>query len=271
MSDGPGNMGPPSPTYSAEFFAQNATGMRRSADVTVPLVMRLLSPTSVVDLGCGVGAWLAAFSRNGVSDILGYDGPWVDSARLEIPADAFVACDLSQPVEVNRSFDLAVSLEVAEHLPERAAQTFVKSLTSLAPAVLFSAAIPEQDGTQHVNLQWPHYWRDLFLAEGFVAVDCIRHQVWSDPDVEFWYRQNMLLFVRGDVLAANELLSAEARVPRPIDVVHPMHWQQVTHQARIDRDALTAVRAELAEAHALLQRPWTVRRVVGGLWHRISR
>lgn len=256
--------------YSTEFFAVNRAGSRRSADAVVPLVMRLVEPKSVIDLGCGVGTWLAAFARNGVDEIAGYDGPWVDVEQLEIPTAAFTAADLAAPVESDRSFDLAVSVEVAEHLPPAAAQTFVRSLTSLAPAVLFSAAIPEQDGTNHVNLQWPSYWCDLFEAQGFDCVDCIRHQIWTNEEIEFWYRQNLLLFVRHDILGASALLMAEVRVPRPIDLVHPAHWQQVTHQARLDREELTRARGELAVAREMLARPWTLGRVLRGIWHRVD-
>ena len=51
-------------------------GSTESARVTVPLVIDAISPRSVVDVGCGLGAWLAVFREHGVDDLLGYDGPW---------------------------------------------------------------------------------------------------------------------------------------------------------------------------------------------------
>jgi len=164
--------------------------------------MELVRPKSVVDFGCGTGTWLAVFSRYGVREILGVDGPWIDHELLEIPSDRFVARDLSKPFYLDRQFDLVLSLEVAEHLPPESAHGFLDSLTRLGPIVLFSAAIPYQGGTGHLNEQWPEYWASLFERRGFNAVDCIRRRVWENPAVEWWYAQNAILLVRDDFRGA---------------------------------------------------------------------
>ena len=112
----------------------------------VPLVLQLLPVRSVVDVGCGDGSWLVVFRKLGVKEILGIDGEYVDPGLLQIPQDCFQAFDLAKPFSLGRVFDLAVSLEVAEHLPAECAPGFVECLTRLAPSVLFSAAIPFQGG-----------------------------------------------------------------------------------------------------------------------------
>ena len=117
----------------------------------VPIVLDLIRPGSVVDVGCGLGEWLATFQEHGVSDILGIDGDYVDRDMLYIPQQDFKTIDLNRPFTLNRTFDLAVCLEVAEHLEAEHANDFVESLTRLAPIILFSAAIPLQSGTNHVN------------------------------------------------------------------------------------------------------------------------
>ncbi len=149
----------------------------------------------MIDVGCGQGTWLSVFAEYGATDVNGIDGDYVDRDRLEIPADRFHGQDLSRPLAVERTFDLAVSLEVAEHLPEVACDGFVESLTRLAPVVLFSAAAPYQGGQNHVNEQWPEYWAERFARHGYLPVDCLRRRVWANPDVEWWYAQNALLFV----------------------------------------------------------------------------
>lgn len=108
-------------------------GSARSADVIVPLVMELVAPSSVVDVGCGLASWLAAFAHFGVPRIFGVDGPWVDESALRIPPDRFLAADLTQPLRLDEHFDLVVSLEVGEHLPADAADTFIDSLVALWP------------------------------------------------------------------------------------------------------------------------------------------
>lgn len=182
--------------YDNAFFAWIASGSFRSAKIVAPILMDLVAPISVVDVGCGVGSWLHAFAELGVEDCLGVDGDYVDRNSLMVPSDRFRAMDLLQPLAIDRVFDLAISMEVAEHLPASVAAKFVKFLTDLAPVVLFSAAIPGQGGTHHVNERWPWYWKDLFATRGYVRVDPIRPMIWNNPNVEFWYRQNTVVFVR---------------------------------------------------------------------------
>ena len=250
--------------YSPAFFEAIEEGALRSARSVVPLVLEILRPRSVVDLGCGTGAWLSVFKEYGVEDVLGIDGDYVDRESLLIPHEQFVAHDLAQPVQLERRFDLAMSLEVAEHLAPESADVLIDSLVALAPAVLFSAAIPEQDGAHHVNTQWPHYWRERFKARGFELVDCIRPQIWENDQVEFWYRQNTLVFARPDVIDASATLRAEVGVRRPLDLVHPVHWSQVTYQSRLDR-------AELARHESLRWVLGALRRRAAGAGRRVMR
>ena len=147
------------------------------------------------EFGCGRGAWLRAALDLGIHNILGMDGDYVSPESLLIPVDRFVAVNLTRPFRVPARYDLAMCLEVAEHLPARAAASLVDGLTSAAPVVLFSAAIPGQPGTHHINSQFPEYWQHLFCERGFVALDVVRPLIRSDSFVEPWYAQNILLYV----------------------------------------------------------------------------
>jgi SAM-dependent methyltransferase len=190
----------------------------------VPLVLEIVGPVrSVVDVGCGLGTWPRAFNESGIADAWGIDGSHVDSARLLIPVDKFLKRDLSQPLKLDRQFDLVVSLEVAEHLPSDAAETLVESLTRLGSLVLFSAAIPFQGGTKHLNEQWPQYWSKIFEEKGFSLIDCIRRKVWGNPRVQPCYAQNTLLFVKTADLANYPSLKAEmgSTKKHQLSVVHP--------------------------------------------------
>ena len=209
--------------YDPAFFADQADKARRSAGVIVPLVLDLVTPASVVDLGCGSGSWLAEFERRGVADYLGVDGDWVPPELLEIPRERFRAARLDRPLELGRRFDLAVSLEVAEHLPELAARTLVRSAAALAPCVLFSAAVPHQGGLHHVNEQWPEYWAGLFAEHGYLVIDAIRPRIWTTPDVAYWYRQNTFIYALPEVVAAHpSLASARDRTnDSMLSIVHP--------------------------------------------------
>lgn len=173
---------------------------------------------SVVDVGCGTGTWVKAFMNRGVARGIGVDGSYVSPNQLRIPAANFVAKDLTQPLHLDQKFDLAISMEVAEHLPPSRATSFVYDLTQLAPVVLFSAAIPEQGGTNHINEQWPEYWCERFEKQGYRVVDCIRPRVWNDSRIKYFYRQNAFLYANPE---SYELLSALPVPPMPLSIVHP--------------------------------------------------
>src|SRR5947208_1568135 len=215
--------------YTQKFYKDQSVSSRRSAEAIVPLVLTLIKPQSVIDVGCGLGIWLSVFKEFGVKDVFGIDGDYVDRSMLQIPNERFTAFDLKKPIPIDRQFDLVISLEVAEHLPEACAKTFVHSLTKLGPVILFSAAIPFQGGTAHLNEQWPDYWANYFNEDGYEAVDCLRKKVWQDDQVEWWYAQNMLVFSRKDYLASNALLKEEFENTHPsqLSIVHPRKYQEL--------------------------------------------
>ncbi len=192
----------------------------------IPYVLELFRPNSVVDVGCGLGEWLAAFQEFGVDDILGLDGSYVDKSMLSIPGACFKTVNLSNPFTIDRTFDLAISLEVAEHLASENAADFIESLTRLAPIILFSAAVPRQGGTHHVNEQWPEYWVRQFKARGLVPVDAIRKHIWNDSNIKVWYRQNIMLFCSEEALAEHVLLAEEFRRTNQsmLSIIHPEHY-----------------------------------------------
>lgn len=165
-----------------------------SALEVVPILIDLIKPKSVVDIGCGLGDWLSVFQKNGVEKILGVDGNWVNKNNLYIKEDYFLEQNLTQPLILNQKFDLALSLEVAEHLPESAANTFVETLTNLSDNIVFSAAIPNQGGQNHINEQWHSYWIEKFESKGFYCHDVIRPLIWKNKKVAWWYKQNILYF-----------------------------------------------------------------------------
>jgi len=204
-------------SYDTNFYQSIRSGSRASADVIVPMVLEMLPAASVLDVGCGVGSWLDAFSRHGVADVFGVDRD-VPIEALEIDPSRYCAVDLAAPFTLGRRFDLVVSLEVAEHLPASAADDFTANLVRHSDAVLFSAAVPGQGGTHHVNEQWLSFWIERFATYGFAIFDLLRARCWEDPSIECWYRQNTVFFARG---GPAERLAGIPVSSMPVDVVHP--------------------------------------------------
>lgn len=235
------------PLYSKSFYTKHLDRSRLSATEIVPFIVELIQPQSVIDVGCGLGTWLAVFKECGVEDILGVDGNWVNKEWLQIPADYFLPFDLNRPLSLERQFDLVVSLEVAEHLPKDCAATFVDSLVRLGPVILFFAAIPFQGGVNHINEQWPEYWVKLFQAKGYLVIDCIRKKIWKNDKVKYEHAQNMLLFARHDYLADNLLLQQEHNktAMEQLSVVHPSKYLSVVDPRHMPPEQVFKVLAAL--------------------------
>ncbi len=184
--------------YNNEFYENRHKNTLYSAETILSIVQNIVPEIrSAIDLGCGVGTWLSVIQKNGAK-VCGVDGAWVNKDYLVIQKEDFIEYDFSKDANLNidRTYDLAISLEVAEHLPSDNAKRFVSSLTSLSEFVLFSAAIPYQGGVGHVNEQWADYWICLFENRGYIAFDIIRKRIWNDKSIHLWYRQNTLLFVK---------------------------------------------------------------------------
>jgi hypothetical protein len=213
--------------YDSAYFRIMDASERTSAEAIVPLVMELLRPTSVCDVGCARGGWLAVFKEHGVGRVLGIDGEYVERDQLKIEANEFLAADLDQGIPAVGRFDLAVSLEVADDLAPESAAGLVDGLIAIAPAVLFSAAVPGQGGRGHINEQWPEYWQELFHRYEYVPVDCIRPSVWHAPELNAWYKQNTLLFASRSLVDSHERLrwEYERSADRPLSLVHPVIFE----------------------------------------------
>lgn len=217
---------PDNTVYTPEFFDRMDQLGRSSANVVAPLLLRLCTVQSVVDIGCGRGAWLSAFREAGVSHVNGIDGPWVNIDQLLIPRECFQSIRLDQLTAASlpdARYDLAICLEVGEHLPTSQSEGLVQSLTTLAPVVLFSAAIPGQEGTDHINEQWPDFWESLFLKHGYTRLDPIRHRIWRDHRVAWYYQQNLYVYVSAETLDSSPVWQEELRLTQssPLTLIHP--------------------------------------------------
>ena len=185
-----------------------------SPSVLVPVIIKLFTPESLIDVGCGIGNWLKEFEKNNVKDLFGIDGTHLDKSLFLLETDKLSLIDLEKPFTLKRKFDVAISLEVAEHLNEIAADNFVKSLCSLSEIVVFSAAVPGQGGQNHINEQWPSYWKKKFESNGYFFNDIIRPIIWSNEKVRVWYKQNIFV-------ATKNPLSQNAANDRIVDMLHP--------------------------------------------------
>ena len=149
---------------------------------------------AIVDFGCGRGDWLRAALQLNARKVLGLDTFAVQGFVPDVPVQYL---NLAEPVVLPERYEVAMCLEVAEHLPQAAAAHVVASLVKAAPVVLFSSAIPGQGGIHHINEQPPQYWFDLFAQHGYHCCD-FRDVIWTDEAIEPWYRMNVMVYAQAE-------------------------------------------------------------------------
>lgn len=212
----------PSLNRAIDGFSPYVSGNSlESAKIIVPLILKYVPARSVVDFGCKHGEWLPVFKAHGVGRVLGFDQQKRRDRIIVQPAEFRVA-DLREPLTTEAEFDLAICIEVAEHLPPSAAAVIVRTVTTSAPVALFSAAVPHQGGHGHLNEQPRHYWHDLFRQRGFRPLDCVRPRIWQDPRIAWWYRQNLFVYANAEAFRQHRELQAEAERPvsDDLDLLH---------------------------------------------------
>lgn len=173
-------------TYDDAFYRDESRVALESAEIVLPILHHHLGFQSVIDIGCGTGAWAAVAQTLGCA-VLGVDHH-VPTDLLLI--ETFIDCDLSQGYPCG-GFDLAICLEVAEHLPDTAARPLVAGLAR-ARSILFSAATPGQPGINHIHCQPHTYWHALFAEYGF-APEHLGPAFAGTPVADF-YQRNMFIY-----------------------------------------------------------------------------
>ncbi len=211
-------------TYDQDFYIAQMGGSYRSASIMLAKLASIWKPASVVDVGCGRGTWLAAWQALGAKRLVGLDGPWNSQADMAAPEIEFRSTDLNAPFRAMETFDLAMSLEVAEHCLPESSEPFVDSLSTLADTIVFGAAYTAQPGTEHINCRPHSFWCQKFIGQGYAVFDFFRPKFWGVLEVEPWYQQNTFVYCRPHSRAFSALVSAGERPmenPAFVDAVHP--------------------------------------------------
>ncbi len=207
--------------YTPAYYEKHQKGASQSASLVWDFLFQHYRPNSILDVGCGSGEWLKEAQVRGVKKLVGLDGAWVQNIFKNYSEIGFIPANLEEDLPVvEPGFELAVCLEVAEHLSSKQGHALVKFLCHASDIILFGAAIPGQEGEHHINEQWPQYWERLFETQGYTLIDCIRPHLWNQSKVKWWYRQNTFVYIH--TKRQNELSQKLLALQKPIiDLVSP--------------------------------------------------
>ncbi len=217
--------------YDDKFYGDNLTRFVSSEEI-LKCVFELLNPKSVLDVGCGRGAWLKSAKDLGAKTIYGIDGSWNNGKEIDKDI-IFKSINLNEYFELERNFDLTLCLEVAEHLDKSSSEKIISSLVKTSDVILFSAAFKYQGGVGHLNENLHSYWADLFYKFDFLPFDIIRPNFWDNKKVSYWYRQNTFLYVnkKSDVFDKMSKSHVHIKNNKFMDSVHPeMFFRKIANQ-----------------------------------------
>ena len=194
--------------YDSAFF-NNHKKYQHVYNFIGDMIVGNLNPKSVIDWGCGCGFLLERLYGHGIENILGIEGSsevvpfWKSELATGLESKLIIA-DVTKPIDVGQ-YELAVCMEVAEHIPEEHAELFVKKICdSSTRFVWFSAAQPGQGGTGHINCRSLCYWEDLFEKVGGFSVlwqktyemKMVMLQNHAIVLAYPWFRDNVLILAR---------------------------------------------------------------------------
>jgi SAM-dependent methyltransferase len=190
--------------YTQDYF--NAEIFHTDYSNIAITIRNKYQPKRIIEFGCGPGHLTIALAKLGinVTAIDGFSNPdFRNYGKIE-----FFKVDLNSFTEIesflssNTEFELAICTEVAEHLLPESSAHLIKFLTQSAPIVIFSAAVPNQNGHGHINCQNRLFWHQLFKLNNFILVDSIRKEFQHNNKLAIWYKLNILDYVSKDI---NEL------------------------------------------------------------------
>ncbi len=208
--------------YNDDFYKKRNDNTHVAAEKILNVLKKFFPAIgSVADVGGGVGTFLAAAQNVwGISNenITLYEGEYIDKKYLRVPEDRYVAVNLEERLPKNGLKDLVICLEVAEHLSDKRADSFVEDLTQIGEIIMFSAAYTKQGGDNHINEQPLKYWMDIFSEHGYKGYDIVRPFIQFEKDIPYWYRQNIVVFVKEKSEREKELNTNKEWLP-PLDMI----------------------------------------------------
>lgn len=186
--------------YASEYYASmDRETAIQDANQLADTIIDIYSPDNVIEFGCGTGRLLYRYTERGIT-VYGIDASSSALEQSKLPDECLQQHDLTQPFSTEEKYDIALAIEILEHLPQKAADTVVDSISNAAKTVLVSAATPGQGGTHHVNEQPHAYWIEKFETRGMTYQPSTTEKIRSQLKLDdlMWISDNLIVFKKDE-------------------------------------------------------------------------
>ncbi len=151
------------------FTGREKKGWNDELERLVTALHERFAPASVLDVGCGAGAYLKLFERAGVERLAGLEGS--ERAVSLSGMDCIACADLREYHAMIPPYALTLCIEVAPYINDKDIGNLLRTLsdgTAPGGTLLFSASDRFLGGKYHVNLKPREEWIRLLEAHGMV-------------------------------------------------------------------------------------------------------
>lgn len=184
-------------------------------------------PASVLDIGCGSGAYLKYFATRGTEAIRGVDS--IDGKFGYLQPNEYTRVDLERPLDLSDTFDLVICTSVIDNTSPHLERVLVDNIAGHASKhIVFCGERHGESRAAHVNSQTIAHWLDLFQSAGWYPClfDTLALRSLSTLS---WFRTGLVVFIQDDRDAVEararlmELDKHKARwnMQRPGVITHP--------------------------------------------------
>lgn len=149
--------------------------------------------SSIVDFGCGNAGYAKYIYNNNKDTVVdAFDGnPNVKS----LTGGFGKVLDLSWPFDLKRHYDVVICLEVAEHIPKKYEDIFLKNIINhCGKLLILSWANVGQGGKGHVNEQDEQYVVNKISDRNFTLATDLTYNLRKSATICKWFKNTIMVF-----------------------------------------------------------------------------
>jgi len=192
--------------YDDKYYNWFVKNTKDYIKTTMDWFIDTYKPKSIIDYGCGIGAYLESGFNKGVERLQGFDinGEILKKYTNPLIGKFITYTDCTEKINTDK-YECIISIETAEHINPLKSEVFVMNLINSADEnslIIFSAAQPEQNGTGHINCQTKEFWIELFNTYGFGVDSQVTKEVsekWKTLKAPKYVYNNLIIFKKDDL------------------------------------------------------------------------